>query len=78
MDVKNAFLNGDLTAKVYMQASLGYSGCPHKVVFFVALFMVLSKLLDPSLPSLAVLCISLASHLVPMIQHCLSADLIRV
>uniref|UniRef100_A0A2N9GU40 Reverse transcriptase Ty1/copia-type domain-containing protein n=1 Tax=Fagus sylvatica TaxID=28930 RepID=A0A2N9GU40_FAGSY len=34
-----------------------------KFVFFIALFMVLSKLLESGLPSLAVLCISLASYL---------------
>uniref|UniRef100_A0A2N9J0W0 CCHC-type domain-containing protein n=1 Tax=Fagus sylvatica TaxID=28930 RepID=A0A2N9J0W0_FAGSY len=48
-----------------------------KFAFFDVLFMVLSKLLEPGLPSLAPLCISLASPPVFMIQHCLSADLIR-
>jgi hypothetical protein len=40
--------------------------------------MVLSELLEPGLPSLAVFYISLASYPVPMIQHCLSIALIRV
>jgi hypothetical protein len=31
IDVKNVFLNGDLTEKVYMQAPPGYSDCPDKV-----------------------------------------------
>ena len=34
MDVKNAFLNGDLTKKVYMQAPPNYSDCPNKVWLF--------------------------------------------
>ena len=70
-----------------MVISLKKSICRHlqviqtiltKFAFFVALFMVLSKLLELGLPSLAVLYISLASHPVPMIQHYLSANLIRV
>ena len=72
------FLNVDLTEEVYMQAPPGYSDCLDKVCLLRRAFMVLSKLLKPGLPSLAVLYISLASHPIPMIQHYLSADLIRV
>jgi hypothetical protein len=78
MDVKNAFLNGDLTEEVYMQAPPGYSDCPNKVCLLRRALYGLMKLLAPGLPSLAILCINLTSHPVPIIQHCLSAALIRV
>uniref|UniRef100_A0A2N9IB76 Integrase catalytic domain-containing protein n=1 Tax=Fagus sylvatica TaxID=28930 RepID=A0A2N9IB76_FAGSY len=77
MDVKNAFLNGDLTKKSICRHLQVIQTVLTKFASFVVLFMVLSKLLEPGLPSLAILYISLASYLVLMIQHYLSADLIR-
>ena len=78
MNVKNAFLNIDIIKKsIYMHLQV-IQNVLTRFAFFATLFMVLNKLLEPGLPSLAVLCISLASHPVPMIQHYLSADLIRV
>ena len=78
MDVKNAFLNVILLKKSICRHLQVIQTVLTRFAFFVALFMVLSELLEPGLPSLAVLCISLASYPVPMIQHCLSIALIRV
>ena len=67
MNVKNAFLNIDIIKKsIYMHLQV-IQNVLTRFAFFVTLFMVLNKLLEPGLPSLAVLCISLASHPVPMI-----------
>ena len=43
MDVKNAFLNGDLTEEVYMQAPLGYSDYLDKVCLFRHVFYGLKQ-----------------------------------
>ena len=43
MDVKNAFLNGDLTEEVYMQAPPGYSDCPDKVCLLRRALYVLKQ-----------------------------------
>uniref|UniRef100_A0A2N9FVG4 CCHC-type domain-containing protein n=1 Tax=Fagus sylvatica TaxID=28930 RepID=A0A2N9FVG4_FAGSY len=43
MDVKNAFLNGDLTKEVYMQAPPGYSDYPDKVFLLRRAFYGLKK-----------------------------------
>ena len=78
MDVKNAFLNGDLTEEVYMQAPLGYSDYLDKVCLFRHVLYGLKQASRVQFASLALLCISLASPLVPMIKHCLSIDLIKL
>jgi hypothetical protein len=43
MDVKNVFLNGDLTEEVYMQTPPGYSNCPDKACFLRRALYVLKQ-----------------------------------
>ena len=78
MDINNVFLNGDITKEVYMQAPLGYSECPDKVCLLHRALYGLKQALRAWFGKFSILCISLASHPIPMIQHCLSVALIRV
>jgi hypothetical protein len=78
MDVKNAFLNGDLTEEVYMHAPPSYSDYLDKVCLLRRVLYGLKQAPRVWFASLALLCISLASPLVPMIKNCLSTDLIEL
>jgi len=70
MDVKNAFMNGDLAEEVYMHPPPNYDHPPHKVCRLrSALYSLKQELLEPGLLNLVVLLLSRALSLVPMTLH---------
>ena len=74
MDVKNAFLNSDLSEEVYICSYLlDYHILQTRFVVSVELYMDLSRLLEHGLLSLVPLSLALAIPLALMIQYCLFA-----
>lgn len=78
MDVKNAFLNGDLQEEVYMKPPPGYAHPPQKVCRLRRALYGLNKLPEPGLPSSALLFVALAFDPALMIMHSSSAIQVRV
>ena len=68
MDVKNVFLNGELSKEVYMKLPPGYSQPPGFPFDYGGHFMVLNKLLEHGLQSSVLLSLSMVFQAVLLIQ----------